>query len=128
MKTLMKTTRCVNIKKSGYDVYMGRAGYNAKRFIDSEGVVTPDGYFGNPYYLSDNEPRGATIQKFKAYFYNRLDNDPVFKRRVHELAGLRLGCFCKPYPCHVDVYVEYLNSLNGLNSPNAITEGEQNVS
>ena len=42
-----------------------------------------DGYFGNP-----------------------------FRQRIHALKGKRLGCFCKPYPCHGDIIKEYLDTLD----------------
>jgi len=54
---------------------------------------------------------GATLERFGEYFYKRLNEDPEFKRRIHLLKGLRLGCFCKPKPCHGDIIVEYLNSI-----------------
>jgi hypothetical protein len=93
-------TQVVNIRNSGYDVYIGRAGYGK------------DGYFGNPFRLTDSEHRGATIERYKNYFENRMKTDPEFLRRVHELKGKTLGCFCKPHPCHGDVIAEYLNSNN----------------
>jgi hypothetical protein len=92
-------TKAVNIRYSGYDVYIGRAGRGE------------DGYFGNPFRLKPSETRGATIERYRTYFHDRLKTDPEFKRRVHELKGRTLGCFCKPYPCHGDVMAEYLNSL-----------------
>jgi hypothetical protein len=92
-------TKTVNIYTSGYDVYIGRAGKGQ------------DGYFGNPFRLRYGEKRGATIERYRTYFHNRMETDPEFKRRVHELKGKTLGCFCKPYPCHGDVIVEYLNNL-----------------
>ena len=70
-----------------------------------------DGYFGNPFRLRNGEQRGATIEKYKKYFYERLETDAEFKRRVHELKGKTLGCFCKPDACHGDVIAEYLNNL-----------------
>jgi hypothetical protein len=92
-------TRTVNIYISGYDVYIGRAGKGQ------------DGYFGNPFRLRAAEQRGATIERYRKYFHNRMETDPEFKCRVHELKGKTLGCFCKPYPCHGDVIAEYLNNL-----------------
>jgi hypothetical protein len=92
-------TQVVNIKNSAYDVYIGRAGHGE------------DGYFGNPFRLSASESRGATIERYRKYFHNRLKTDPEFKRRVHQLKGKTLGCFCKPYSCHGDVIKEYLDSL-----------------
>jgi hypothetical protein len=92
-------TNVVNIRNSRYDVYIGRAGRGE------------DGYFGNPFRLRYNEPRGATIERYREYFYNRLKTDPEFKRRIHLLKGKTLGCFCKPNACHGDVIKEYLDSL-----------------
>ena len=92
-------TRVVNIYKAPYDVYIGRAGKGQS------------GYFGNPFRLEAGQPRGATIEKYREYFYNRLAVDPEFKRRIHELRGKTLGCFCAPQACHGDVIAEYLNNL-----------------
>jgi hypothetical protein len=91
-------TKTVNIRSSAYEVYIGRRGKGQ------------DGYFGNPFHLKSSEQRGATIERYKKYFYSRLETDSEFKRRVHELKGKTLGCFCKPYPCHGDVIAEYLNN------------------
>ena len=92
-------TNVVNIRISEYDVYIGRAGKGQ------------DGYFGNPFRLRANESRGATIDRYREYFYDRLETDPDFKNRIHELKGKTLGCFCKPDACHGDVIAEYLNNL-----------------
>jgi hypothetical protein len=92
-------TRVVNIRNEKYDVYIGRAGRGQ------------DGYFGNPFMLSANQPRGASLEKYKVYFYERLKNDVEFRKRVHALKGKTLGCFCKPHPCHGDIIAEYLNSM-----------------
>jgi len=93
------TTKVVNIHADKYDVYIGREGKGQ------------DGYFGNPFRLRNGEQRGATIEKYKKYFYERLETDAEFKRQVHELKGKTLGCFCKPDACHGDVIAEYLNNL-----------------
>lgn len=97
----MKTT-VVNIRTSAeYDEYIGRAGHGE------------DGYFGNPFKLQRHEPRGITIEKFTAYFYKRLESDPVFKERILALRGKVLGCFCKPNACHGDVIAKYVNKYFG---------------
>lgn len=96
MQNSIKAT-VVNIRKENYDVYCGRAGKGQ------------DGYFGNPFRLSTDEKRGSSISKFTEYFKERLLNDSEFRRRVDELQGKKLGCFCKPQPCHVDVIASYLN-------------------
>jgi hypothetical protein len=91
-------TRAVNLRKEEYDVYIGRAGHGQ------------DGYFGNPFPLRPNESRGSTLEKYREYFYNRLKKDPEFLKRVLELKGERLGCFCKPQPCHGDIIAEWLDT------------------
>ena len=92
-----RRTRVVNLRKDRYDVYIGRAGRGQ------------DGYFGNPFPLGE-QPRGATIERYRGYFLNRLRTDEQFARRIRELKGKTLGCFCKPHPCHGDVIAEYLDT------------------
>jgi hypothetical protein len=87
----------VNLRTHPYDVYIGRAGHGH------------DGYFGNPY-KTRWDIRGATLKKYRAYFEHRLATDPEFKARVLALKGKKLGCFCKPHPCHGDIIAEYVNN------------------
>lgn len=94
-----KETRVVNINKESYDIYIGRAGRGQ------------DGYFGNPVRLENGAPKGSTLENYKSYFMNRLENDPQFKQKVHALKGKVLGCFCKPGPCHGDIIKAYLDTL-----------------
>lgn len=98
----MKTT-VVNLRKDRYDVYIGRAGQGQ------------DGYFGNPFKLDPKGNRGETLDRFREYFYTRLKQDPQFKKRVLELRGKVLGCFCKPQPCHGDIIAGYLNKNDESN-------------
>lgn len=92
----MKTT-VVNIRTHKYDVYIGRAGH------------CQDGCFGNPFSAVRDGGRDRAIELYREYFYNRLRVDQDFARRIRELKGKKLGCFCKPKACHGDVIVEYLD-------------------
>lgn len=97
----MKQTEVVNIRYAACDVYIGRAGHGE------------DGYFGNPFRLLPGMIRGATLDRYRSYFYGRLRTDTEFRQRIiHALKGKRLGCFCKPYPCHGDIIKEYLDTLD----------------
>ena len=90
-------TEVVNLYKDpDFDVYIGRAGKGQ------------DGYFGNPFSGPSKE---ANIKQFRTYFMDRIKTDREFYRRVLELRGKRLGCFCAPKPCHGDVIAQYLNDL-----------------
>ena len=57
--------------------------------------------------------RGSTLESYRKYFYHRLSTDEEFRRRIEELQGKTLGCFCKPDPCHGDIIKEYLNRMEG---------------
>jgi hypothetical protein len=100
----VQPTRVVNLRHEPFDIYIGRAGKGQ------------DGYFGNPYRVGARCERcglvhasaGATLPCFRAYCEERGDRDPEFVARVRSLRGKRLGCFCKPGPCHGDVYVDLL--------------------
>lgn len=94
-----KMTKVVNIRLEDYDVYIGCAGHGQ------------NGYFGNPIRLQPGASRGSTLEQYRKYFYKRLEQDPIFKERIHALKGKILGCFCKPRPCHGDIIKEYLDTL-----------------
>jgi len=105
-------TKVVNLRFDKYDVYIGRAG-NGK-----------DGYFGNPFVLEKEGDRKEVLEKYKKYFYERLEKDAEFKRRVLELKGKILGCFCKKPDnkdilCHGDIIKEYLDNSTEVVVPKA---------
>ena len=87
----------VNCLRDKFDVYIGRAGHGY------------NGYFGNPYKAGPDDPPGSTLPEFKAYFLKRVEEDDEFRRRVLELRGKRLGCFCPPRKlCHGNIIIEWL--------------------
>lgn len=88
----------VNLRRDEYDVYIGRAGRGQ------------DGYFGNPYRVGIDGTGPEVLGKFKRLFLDKIEGNPEFKRRVLELKGKRLGCFCKPNPCHGDIIAAWVNS------------------
>lgn len=115
----MKTV-VVNIRKEKYDVYCGRY------------AGTKLSIYGNPHIIGYCQicdlihDRESCIKAFKKDFDKKIEIDDEFKRKILELKGKRLGCFCKSKksselkngekdtPCHCDVYVEYLEGVGGL--------------
>lgn len=95
---MLNPTTVVNLRKTEFDVYIGRSGHGQ------------DGIFGNPHSV-EKHGREQCISLFHEYFHARIKNDPEFRYRVHQLRGKRLGCFCKPKKCHGDIIAEYLNQL-----------------
>lgn len=110
-------TQVVNIRLDDtYDVYIGREGHGLS------------GIHGNPFRLNDEETRGATLKRFKGYFYKRVDSEPEYKTLLIGLkkwklkrGSLKLGCFCadfggltcqdKPHICHGQIIAEYIDMV-----------------
>ena len=82
-------TVLVNVKHrgQGHDVMIGRPGP-----------------WGNPFVIGRDGDRAEVIAKYKTYI---LDNTALLKR-LPELHGKRLGCFCRPAPCHGDVLLDLI--------------------
>jgi hypothetical protein len=81
----------VHCKRSRYDVYIGRPSL-----------------FGNPFSIGRDGSREEVIERYRAYFLERVARDERFARAVEGLRGRVLGCWCRPLACHGDVIVEYL--------------------
>lgn len=90
----IKRTIAVNIHATDCDVYAGRGSI-----------------LGNKHRIGRHCTREQSIARYKIDFYKRIEKDPKFKRAVLNCKGKRVGCFCKPLPCHVDVIVEYLKGV-----------------
>ncbi|MDV7106031.1 DUF4326 domain-containing protein [Vibrio sp. TH_r3] len=99
-------TRVINIKNG--------VGYSEQKSTPNYEYIGRGSYWGNPHSMyetmedSEEDPRDAVIRMYKYDFdYNKFLN--IEKNKVYELAGKRLGCFCKPYACHGDVLADFLN-------------------
>lgn len=103
-------TKVVNIKKEKYDVYIGRGSI-----------------FGNPYThlplqntqaQAQVKSREEAIEKYKEYFYKKIEEDPEFLDDILRLKDMVLGCYCRPIKgfkgkllCHGQIIAEFLNKL-----------------
>lgn len=87
--------KIVNLKVTGdYDVYGGRGNHDAK--------PGEYGWLGNPFHTYQYGREGA-IQKYKMYFWKRINADPEFQAEVMKLKDKTVACYCHPKPCHLDV-------------------------
>lgn len=110
-----KTTNC-NIKNEKCEVYCGRGqgNYNDPFLCPIEA----NGWLGNPVAIGRKCPiceqthkdGGSTLPCYEAYLISRLATDSDFRTAFHKLKGKKLGCFCKPNPCHTDVMIKYLDN------------------
>lgn len=87
-------TTVVNKSKQPYDVYIGRGSR-----------------WGNPFVIDAPGTRAEVIALYRDW----LVKQPSLMEQLEGLRGKRLGCFCKPLPCHGDVLVELLGE--GVESP-----------
>jgi hypothetical protein len=90
--------KVVHIKKSAYDVYIGRPSK-----------------WGNPFREGKDGARSEVIKKYESW----LRNNPGLLAQLDELRGKTLGCWCSPKPCHGDVLIKLIkekdqNSLLGF--------------
>ena len=76
------------------DVYIGR------RWTVG-GWDLPQSPWANPFTVKECGSVGRAVARFREYILNK----PELLSRIHELGGKRLGCWCKPGPCHGDVLV-----------------------
>lgn len=85
------TTRVVNLSRQKYDVRIDRRTS-----------------FGNPYCIGRDGNRAEVIAKHMADWRSMLADENIRPRAIRLLQSLkdkRLGCHCKPLPCHGDNYV-----------------------
>jgi len=83
------TTQIVNIRSDQYDTLIDRTTK-----------------WGNPFLLQHDSPatRAACIRKYEEH----IRNSPELLADLKELVGKRLGCWCKPKPCHGDVLLKLI--------------------
>lgn len=82
----MKTT-VVNLQHQACDVRISRPGK-----------------WGNPFVLTQgNKDNAAARDKVIAAYEEWIKKQPQLLAALHELKGKRIGCYCKPLPCHGDV-------------------------
>jgi hypothetical protein len=87
----MTDTIVVNCKTSSSDVYIGRPSK-----------------WGNPF----REGRDGTREEVIKLYREWIQMQPKLLASLPELKGKRLGCWCKPAPCHGDVLVELVEDLD----------------
>jgi len=68
--------------------------------------------FGNPYKIGLDGTRQDCIDQYRRMFLYRVRFNPQFRRKILAMKGKRLGCWCKPLPCHGDVIVEFLEKIS----------------
>lgn len=84
-----RVKHCKREPREHCDVYVGRPGI-----------------WGNPYVVGRDGTRDEVIAKYEEY----LDRTPRLLRRLPELRGRNLTCWCAPLSCHADVLLRRANA------------------
>lgn len=93
----------VNVRKSGPHQHL-------VPWLESEGLMTyvghsgprhawPGSDFASPFVKEAKSDREAMVRHYEQW----LDERPELLRRLGELKGRGLGCWCAPKTCHADV-------------------------
>ena len=72
-------------------------------------VIIPESPLHNPYYLTDGEPRGATIGRYREHLEKEIaaGNKAVIAGLLRiAQSGCDVVCWCSPLPCHGQVVLE----------------------
>jgi len=63
--------------------------------------------FANPFKLNEGETRGATIERYRVYLWQKIKKGEITIQDLLALEGKDLVCFCKhktkEVACHGDV-------------------------
>ena len=132
-------TSVVNIRVEPCDLYIGRWMPTGSQSIlqrtpgPARNAATSE-LFGNPFKVTDHGP-GEAVPLYRQmwrillglaephqadpraaagaeHLRRRFAPDAMFwKLKLSELKGKRLGCWCKPAPCHGDVLVELIEEM-----------------
>lgn len=86
----MIKTIVVNKTKEDFDVYIGRGSK-----------------WGNPFIIGISGSRLEVIAMYREYI--TASEGLIYD--LKELKGKRLGCYCKPLPCHGDVLKELVDEI-----------------
>lgn len=89
--------KVVNKKHSSYDVFIGRPSK-----------------WGNPYRIGYDGTRDEVIAKYSRWLWEQIKSEKISIDDLLNLDGKRLGCYCKPLPCHGDIVVKAVNWAKNL--------------
>ena len=74
-------------------------------------------HYGNPFIIGLHGTREGVITKFDLWLrgvaYQNVEPERCkwIPKNLHLLQGGVLGCWCKPKPCHGDVYIQLLKEM-----------------
>jgi hypothetical protein len=101
MTTVVNIDSCPDFDpaNNSNDVYVGKFYTGPRGFF-------PKSKWHNPYPETEYD-RSTGLEAYR----NHILQNPELLGALPELKEKRLGCWCKPRPCHADVLVQLVNEL-----------------
>lgn len=65
--------------------------------------------WGNPFEIPADGDRATVIHNYAEHY---LPNKPSLLKKVWDLHGYALGCWCAPEPCHGDILADIISGAN----------------
>lgn len=121
--------RAVNIRREPHDTYVGRPSMRDRRTgpirivnlrlqahsrtaskAELDDLTAGVGKWGNPW---ERKYTPDPIGSYRRYINYRIAVGHITLDDIRrDLVGKRLGCFCKPEPCHADILADLANSMS----------------
>jgi Schitoviridae RNA polymerase len=77
------------------------------RFEEHDVSIMRPTKWGNPFVVGKHGSREQVIRMYETH----VRNSPKLMEALSELRGKRLGCCCRPKPCHGDVLLKLISEL-----------------
>lgn len=87
----------INGKRPDFDIYIGRTVQYTE--------FTANSIWANPYLVNHYTNPADCLVDYERYIKKKIEDQPGIYD-LNELTGKRLGCWCKPGPCHGDILVK----------------------
>jgi|SRR5215203_6428350 len=94
-------------KEPSFDIYIGRRNRFVK--LNAQQSSGPEPYkWRNPFVMDkDGMKKDGTREEVIIKYRKWLLSNPELLKQLPELCGKKLGCWCKPLPCHGDVLKDF---------------------
>ena len=95
------------------NIYVGR---NAGKYTQRGGIESK---WANPFICVDLDVAKTpwAVEDLMRCYEKYVRNHPILMNSLHELEGKKLGCWCKPGPCHGDVLLKIFTEKYGNDEP-----------
>ena len=103
MSTKVINRRSEEFSRNNNQIYIGRGSPWGNPFTH-----LPLSRTKAPFQVATEE---ESMTRYEAWLREKLAKDPELRRKLLELDGQELVCYCKPRPCHGDILIRLIEEL-----------------